>query len=460
MACFTLNEICLATGGSIISDKPAAKLLFTGVSTDSRSITSGDLFIALQGETFDGHDYLSQARQKGAGGVIVSRRDASLPQDCPVILVQDTLKALQDLARFHRQKYNIPVIAVTGSNGKTTTKDMISAVLSARFKVLKTEANYNNEIGLPLTLLRLQPEHEAVVVEMGMRGMGQIRALARIALPNVAVITNVGETHIELLGSIENIAKAKAELVQAVAVPGLAVLNGDDDRVSKMGELTEARVICYGLNPKAGVRAENIRTTATGVAFDSLTDGRKECIELPAYGIHNVYNALAAIAVGQSMGMTPEEIQQGLKNFTPGAMRLHIEKMGLYTVINDSYNASPLSMKAAIDVLGDIAEGRAVAVLGDMLELGDYSAKAHRQIGLYLAEKKIKAVIGVGDQIRHTVRAAKESGVSEAVFCQNHQQADDALGRLLLPGDTVLLKGSRGMKMERLLPVFTARGDR
>ncbi|EGO61982.1 UDP-N-acetylmuramoyl-tripeptide--D-alanyl-D-alanine ligase [Acetonema longum] len=455
MACFTLDEVCLATGGSIISDKPESKaLLFASVSTDSRSIASGDLFIALQGETFDGHDYLSQARQKGAGGIIVSRRDASLPQDCPVILVQDTLKALQDLARFHRQKYSIPVIAVTGSNGKTTTKDMISAVLSVRFNVLKTEANYNNEIGLPLTLLRLQPEHEAVVVEMGMRGMEQIRALAQIALPNVAVITNVGETHIELLGSIENIAKAKAELVQAVAARGLVVLNGDDDRVAKMRDLTEARVIYYGLKPKAGVKAENIRTAASGVTFDSLTDGRKECIELPTYGVHNVYNALAAIAVGQSMGMTPEEIRQGLKNFTPSAMRLHIEKMGLYTVINDSYNASPLSMKAAINVLGDIAAGRAVAVLGDMLELGAHSAEAHRQIGLYLAEKQIKAVIGVGDQIQHTVRAAKESGVPETVFCQNHQQATDALGRLLMPGDTVLLKGSRSMKMERLLPVF------
>ncbi|MGL5512700.1 MAG: UDP-N-acetylmuramoyl-tripeptide--D-alanyl-D-alanine ligase [Sporomusa sp.] len=455
MADFTLTEVLKATGGRLTG--VAGGKLFRGISTDTRTVQPGNLFIALVGERFDGHQFITQAVSKGASGVVVSR-EAAEHGNVTVIQVENTLTALQSIANYHRRRYEIPVIAVTGSNGKTTTKDMLAAVLSSRFNVLKTEANFNNEIGLPLTLLKLEPGHEAAVVEMGMRARGEIRELAEIALPTVAVVTNVGETHVETLGSIDNIAAAKAELVESIVHDDLVVLNADDPRVWAMQAKTEGRVVLYGLHSDACVRAENITATIVNGAwmtqFRCLSPRGSFPVTLQAVGVHNVSNALAAITVGWELGLKSSEIQAGLSRFVPGAMRLEIKQSGMYTVINDVYNASPLSMAAAISALADIGSGRKIAVLGDMLELGDAAAAAHRQIGRQAAAQGVDVVLTVGELAGQIAAAASEHGVAITRAFQNHQEAIGALRSLLQPGDCVLVKGSRGMKMETVLELF------
>ncbi|MEN6413705.1 MAG: UDP-N-acetylmuramoyl-tripeptide--D-alanyl-D-alanine ligase [Veillonellales bacterium] len=450
MAVFTIAEVVSATGGKL---RGAAQERFTGVATDTRKIQPGNLFVALQGERFDGHDFISQAVERGAGGVLASRTDMKMPEGVPVIYVEDTLQGLQQLARFHRLRFSIPLIAVTGSNGKTTTKDMIAAVLSSRFHVLKTEANFNNEIGLSLTLLNLDSNHDAAVVEIGMRGQGQLRELAKIALPTMAVITNVSETHIELLGSIENIAAAKAELVEAIPETGVVFLNGDDSYVKAMSLSSKARVVEYGILGKRDVWADAIRNDGQGMTFHCHGQVTFTAT-VSAAGRHNVYNALAAIAVGVEMKLTVEEIKRGLQAFSAGAMRLSIEKLGEYVIINDAYNASPLSMSAAIDTLAEVAKGRSIAVLGDMLELGHIAIEAHRRIGRKLAEQGVKIVITVGELARNIAESAHEYGIVNAVACQTHSEAIKVLQQYIKPGDTLLIKGSRGMKMEQILKMF------
>jgi len=456
MADFTLTEVLKATGGRLVG--VAGGKLFRGISTDTRTVQPGNLFIALVGERFDGHQFIAQAVSKGASGVVVSR-EAAEHENVTVIQVENTLAALQAVAQYHRRRYEIPVIAVTGSNGKTTTKDMLAAVLSSRFNVLKTEANFNNEIGLPLTLLKLEPGHEAAVVEMGMRARGEIRELAEIALPTVAVVTNVGETHVETLGSIDNIAAAKAELVESIAHDDLVVLNADDPRVRAMQTKTKGRVVLYGLHSDACVRAENITATtdmngAWITQFRCISPRGSFPVTLHAVGVHNVYNALAAITVGWELGLKSSEIQEGISRFVPGAMRLEIKQCGGYTVINDVYNASPLSMAAAISALAAIGSGRKIAVLGDMLELGDAAVAAHRQIGRQAAAQGVDMVLTVGELAGHIKAAASEHGVAISRAFQNHQEAIGALRSLLQPGDCVLVKGSRGMKMEMVLELF------
>lgn len=453
MAIFTIEEVCTASGGKITS---AACSTFTGISTDTRAIKQGDLFVALAGERFDGHNFIQNAVDQGATGVVIHRPEIQVPAAITVIVVNDTLKALQDLACYHRQRFDIPVIAITGSNGKTTTKDMTAAVLSSRLKVLKTQANFNNEIGLPLTLLNLTGEHEVAVVEMGMRGKREIEELTKIALPNMGIVTNVGETHIELLGSIDNIASAKAELVEAIDASGTVILNADNPYVYAMQEKTSARVRMYGLGDRAQVRADQIETDGQFTTFLCFTPLGNFCANLPAIGKHNVYNALAAISAGIELGLTLTDIRAGLLAFAPSAMRQHVEKIGDFTVINDAYNASPLSMRSAIDTMMEIATGRTIAVLGDMLELGSIAIEAHRQIGLYLAERGVSAVVTVGHLAGEVANAARYNNIKDVICCDNHEEAWQALQRILQPGDTVLVKGSRGMKMEKLVELFHA----
>lgn len=454
MADFSLKEILKATGGRLVNAKD--NKMFKGVSTDTRNIQPGNLFVALVGERFDGNEFVGQAAEKGATGVIVSK-SVTVPDDVTVIEVENTLIALQQLARFHRERFTIPVIAVTGSNGKTTTKDMIAAVLSGRFNVLKTEANFNNEIGLPLTLLKLEQSHEAAVVEMGMRARGEIQELAEIALPTVGVVTNVGETHMEILGSLDNIAAAKAELVEAIGHDNLVVLNADNPYVSAMQNKTQGKVVLYGLNPGASVRAENMVSGENGqlvTRFDCLSARGSIPIVLHAVGMHNIYNALAAIAVGWELGLKLSEIQAGIANFVPGAMRLEIKKYGEYTVVNDVYNASPLSMTAALDTLDRISQGRKIAVFGDMLELGEAAIEAHRKIGRQAAEKGIEVLLTVGELAKYIADAAREHGIKEVQDFDGHREAIEALRNIMKPGDYILFKGSRGMKMETMLETF------
>jgi UDP-N-acetylmuramoyl-tripeptide--D-alanyl-D-alanine ligase len=453
MAEFTLTEVLKATGGQLIN--AGSSKVFQGVSTDTRSIGAGNLFVALVGERFDGNEFAGQAAAKGATGLLVSK-PVNVPDNITVVQVTNTLTALQALARFHRERYSIPVIAVTGSNGKTTTKDMLAAVLSSRFKVLKTEANFNNEIGLPLTLLKLEAAHEVAVVEMGMRASGEIRELTQIALPTVGVVTNVGETHVEILGSIENIAAAKAELVEAIGHDDLVILNADNPHVQNMQYKAQGRVVFYGLGPNAFVRAENITSGDNGdlvTTFDCCSARGSFPVVLQAVGIHNVYNALAAIATAWELGLTPGEIQRGIGSFTPGAMRFEVKKFGEFTVINDVYNASPLSMEAALTTLSSISKGRKIAVLGDMLELGDTAIEAHRTVGRQAVQQGVDSIITVGELAVHIAEAARETGVTAQSF-KDHKEAIDALRNLMKPGDYILLKGSRGMKMETMLKAF------
>lgn len=453
MAEFTVEEVCMATNGKVCA-AAAGEEKFTGICTDTRTVRPGNLFIPLVGEKFDGHDFIEQAINNGAMGIITSRPDVVVvPAHIVVILVVDTLVALQDLARFHRQRFSIPIVAITGSNGKTTTKDMTAALLASRFNVLKTEANYNNEIGLSLTLLQLTPQHEIAVVEMGMRGKGQIHQLAKIALPTVAIITNVGETHIELLGSIEEIAAAKAELIQFIPENGLIILNADDHYVGKMAKQVNSRFTCFGLE-HGDTRADHIQTSPQGINFTCHCVQGNFLVHIPTVGKHNIYNALAAISVGLEVGLSFEEIRLGLTNFTASPMRLHIEKMGDYIVINDAYNASPISMAAAIDTLVEVGKNRKIAVLGDMLELGHIKVEAHRQIGEKLAQCHVDIVVTVGQLSSYIAEAAREHGIHTAIACDSHDEASKILKKLITPGDTILIKGSRGMKMENMVKVF------
>ncbi len=449
MAEFSIGEVCSATGGKIITSND--NLGFSGVCTDTRKIRPNNLFVALQGEQFDGHDFIDQALQKGATGVLVQRNDVCALGEGTFFLVKDTRQALQNLAVFHRRRFQLPVIAITGSNGKTTTKDLTAAVLTSRFHVLKTEGNYNNEIGLPLTLLNLTDRHEVAVVEMGMRGLGEIAELAQIGEPTAGIITNVGETHMELLGSLENISAAKSELVSAIPQSGFVLLNGDDPYVRGMKSKARCKVISYGLDSSCNIQATEIALVNQHTSFVCRCFDQVFPVTLPAIGRHNVYNALAAIGAGWELGLTAEEIVRGLLNFQASSMRQHIQQINGYTLINDAYNASPLSMASALNTLQQVTQGRRVAVLGDMLELGDIAVEAHQRIGRLAAEQGVQVIISVGNLARHISDAAKTAGVPQVVHCENHQQAQEALNHILRPGDTVLLKGSRGMKMEQLV---------
>lgn len=453
---FKLSDIMQATHAVV--KKITSASVFGGVTTDTRKIEEGMLFVALKGENFDGHDFIAQAAAKGANGAIVNKDyDVSKLDgvEIDILAVEDTLKAYQDLAAFWRDKFSIPVIAITGSNGKTTTKDLTAAVLSGKWNVLKTQANFNNEIGLPLTLLQLNKHHDAAVVEIGMRGLGQIEAMAKIAKPTIGVITNVGETHMELLGSIENIAKAKGEMAQAIEIDGKVVLNADDKFVSKMNELTKATPIYFGINNDADIKAYDIKTLDDGkTEFTAKIGNETGKFILHMLGIHNVYNCLAALGVGYACGLTIKEMQAGLATFKPTAMRFEYKKVGNFNVINDAYNASPASTKAALANLDKIAKGRKILVMGDMFELGKVEQKAHSDIGTEAGKYHVDIVLTRGKLTKFTAQAARKAGIKEVYECASHEEALAVLNKVLQAGDTVLFKGSHGMHMEKIIELL------
>lgn len=452
---FKLAEILEATGAAL---RQEGKQTFSDVVTDTRRISDGVLFVALSGERFNGEDFAAEAVEKGAAGVLVTKScpAGKLPKQGAVLMVEDTLRAYQQIARAWRMKFDLPVVAVTGSNGKTTTKDLTAAVLSARGPVCKTQGNFNNEIGLPLTLLGLQEEHTAAVVEIGMRGLHQIEALAPLAAPSIGIVTNVGETHMELLGSIENIAQAKGELVEAIPAGGAVVLNLDDPHVAAMrGKAKEGvRVITYGIEQDADVRGEGIRRDGDVTRFMICWQNERHDYVLPMLGRHNIYNALAAIATGFAMGMTAAEVMKGLRGLETTKMRFERVAHPKYEIINDAYNASPMSMKAAIETLSGMAKGRKVAVLGDMLELGDISEKAHREVGREVAEHGFSALVTYGEMGKMIASGAKEAGLSNVHAADSHERAAAFLKDILQEGDTVLFKGSRGMQMEKIIEMI------
>ena len=454
MAAFTLQEVEKATGGRLLYPV-VDDSVFSQVETDTRAITEGALFVALKGETFDGHDYVLQAKERGAAGAVVAEDRPEYKQEgFAVVIVTDTRKAYQDLARFHRRRFSIPVIAVTGSVGKTSTRSMIAAVLSQKYRVLQTEKNFNNEIGLPKTLLQLTPEHEACVVEMGMRGLGQIAELAAIAETDIGVVTNVGKSHIELLGSQDNIARAKSELVRALSEDGVAILNQDDSYVAAMADLCRGKVVGYGIESNAAIRASRVVCSEKGLRFACRCFDQVMDIHMPLIGSHNVYNALAAIAVGRVLGLTEHQLQKGLSEYRGMPMRQELIHLGEYTFINDAYNANPASMSEALKSLALLTKGRKIAVLGGMLELGDWTVREHEKIGAEAAELGLDALITMGSPASYIADAARKNGLGAVYTAQDHAGAADCLRQIIQPGDTVLLKGSRGFAMEKILPYF------
>jgi len=455
MKAMTVAEIATLTNAEIIAGAPDR--LIHGVSNDSRRVQAGDLFFALPGEQSDGHVYVAAAFAAGAAAALVTRPAAvgTLPDGAVVLRVKDAGAALAALARGYLRMLRPIVVGVTGSVGKTTTKDMIAAVLNKKYPTLKNEGNLNTEVGLPLTVFRLETSHRAAVLEMGMRGPGQISYLAGIAQPQIGVITNIGKTHIELLGSVENIARAKRELLDALPDSGTAVLNGDDEWCRKLGARFAGEKIYYGTDDRSDVYATEIRSRQErGIVFTAHFGPHTQEMSVPLPGRHNVTNAMAAVAVGWRLGVEPAAIARGLARFSPSKMRLEVIETERFRIINDAYNANPQSMRAAITVLGELAGGRRVAVLGDMLELGEHGPAGHREVGEF-AGQNVDLLLTVGPQAR-LIAAAAAAWLPEGAVHSFATNAEAAafLQAVVNDGDTVLIKGSRGMQMEEIVALM------
>lgn len=449
-------ELASACGGVVIRGDP--KTTVAGVSTDSRQVVPGDLFFALKGQNQDGHKFLDAAWAAGAAGAVVSDLP---PGDVPpgrlVIRVPDTVGALGRLAGYFRERFSPVVVGITGSVGKTTTKDFTAAVLGRAGNVLANHGNLNTEVGLPLTVFRLRPEHAFAVFEMGMRGPGQISALCNIARPQVGVITNIGTTHLELLGSIEAIANAKKELILALPPYGRAVLWADDPWLWRFGHETGLPVVWFGFGEGRAAGAGGVYTRGAiavhpdGTDFELAYRDFAVPVHLGVPGRHIVLDALAAAAVGFALGLDPETIRAGLERAAVSGMRSEILHTGSFVVINDAYNASPVSMRAALELLGLIGRGRRkVAVLGDMLELGEASREAHREVGRLVYRLGVDVLVAVGPRSRDMVRACHEEGMDpRRVFeFSDAATAAEAVPSLLEPGDAILVKASRGTHLE------------
>jgi len=428
-----------------------------GYSIDSRTIRAGDLFFAVKGERFDGHDFVGEALEKGAAAAVV-RKDQRhrYPDAARLLAVDDTLVALQTLATAVRKVWGKPLIGVTGSAGKTTTKEAIAHVLGARFRVLKSEGNFNNHFGLPLMLLKLEPEHDVAVIEMGMSHGGEIRALAKIAQPEIGVVTNVAPVHLEFFDSLAGIARAKYELIESLPAGGTAILNADDEYVSQFGRDFPGKVITYGTHATAEVRGENLESCGPqGSQFDVLTAGSREHACLSLVGEHNILNALAAVAVGLTRGLKLSEAVAALASLAPADKRGQVLQVGNITVINDCYNSNPKALSAMIDALAAMPARRRIVVAGEMLELGPSGEHLHRAAGQHIAERKIDVLVGVRGRAQAMVESAQKAGVP-AVFVGTPEEAGEWLARETQDGDVVLLKASRGVKLEKALETWKA----
>ncbi len=473
----TLADLIAAlTGGQPVPETASAVGIRSAV-VDSRLAAGGSLFVALRGEQHDGHDFVAQAIASGAVAVIAERPadpaccqlldlrrpSAELRQLEPgrpvCLVVPDSLAALQQAAAYWRRQHELSVIGITGSVGKTISKETIAAVVQRRYRTLKSEGNYNNEIGLPLTLLHLTDEHEQAVLEMGMYDLGEIAQLARIALPRIGVVTNVGPTHLERLGTIERIAQAKAELPQALPPAGeggIAILNTDDERVRAMTTLTRARVFTYGLNTDADLWAGEIESHGLeGIRFSLHHGDQTVYAQVPLLGRHSVHTALCAAAVALALGLSWEEIITGLHD-QPNQLRLAaVAGPCDSTILDDTYNASPASSIAALNLLAELS-GRKVAVLGDMYELGAYTEEGHRLVGRRTREV-VELLVTVGPLGRIIGEEAREAGMAATAIHQVEANAEAValVRRLVQPGDVILIKGSRGLKMEQIVAELT-----
>ena len=456
----------IAPSGEASTGQYDGRELAQGYSIDSRTVLPGELFFAVKGERFDGHDFVEQALGRGAIAAVV-RKDqlARYSNAAGLLAVDDTLMALQTLATAVRKIWGKTAIGVTGSMGKTTTKEAMAHLLAIRYRVHRTKGNFNNHFGLPLGLLTLEPEYDLAVVEMGMSHPGEIAALARIALPNQAVVTNVAPVHLESFDSIAGIARAKYELIEALPHGGTAVLNADDEYVSQFGRDFKGKVVLFGLKPTpvvpADVRAENIEVLGPeGTRFDLVSrlvsSEVRQSVHSPLIGKHNVSNVLAAAAIALEHGITPSEIAAALPSLQAADQRGQVVQVGNITVLYDCYNSSPRALMAAVDTLAAMPASRRIVVAGEMLELGQSGEQLHRECGRYMAGSKVDFLVGVRGLAKPMVDAAREAGM-KAEFVATPEEAGEWLARETRDGDVVLLKASRGVKLEKALEAWKQR---
>lgn len=443
MELLKLSEIAQACNGLCVKETD-----IKGVCIDTRKITPGCLFVCIKGERFDAHEFADEALEKGAAAVMI---DQDIMPNGAYVKVDNTAKALLDLAGYYRSKFDIPVVALTGSVGKTTTKEFTHLVVNAKYNAIKTLGNFNNEIGLPQMLFQIDNSVQAAVIEMGMNHFGEISRLSRATKPTIALITNIGVSHIENLGSREGILKAKLEILEGLEKNSVLLLNGDDDMLSTVNN-DEYKIVKYGID-NGEFKAKNIVENSDSTSFTIDYFGKSQNVTIPTIGIHNVYNALAAFAVGYFLDVDASSSAEALSQYVPAGMRQRVVKVGDITVIEDCYNASPDSMKAAIKTLNNTSGGKKIAVLADMLELGSYSEKAHSDVGAFLSENSIDYLFAYGDNARYYVDAANKNGMKNTYHFDDKESLAKKLLQICNPSDVVLFKGSRGMKLEDVMNI-------
>lgn len=453
MKAFTLQEAAAALG----LPQMQAQATLADVCTDTRKIQPGSLFVCLRGERFDGHSFASQAEELGAAALLV---DHPVDADVPQLVVTDTGKALLQLAGWYRRRFQLPVVGLTGSVGKTTTKEFIALVLGAKYNTLKTQGNLNNEIGVPQMLFRLEDSHTAAVIEMGMNHFGEISRLTRAVAPTVGLITNIGVSHIENLGSRAGILQAKLEILEGMAPDAPLIVNIDNDMLRTV-KLGDRPLLTFAIDDQsADFTATDVAEQGSTTTFTVHHSTFTQPVTIPTVGIHNVYNALAAMAVGYVTGVDHAAAASALANYVPAGMRQNLVQVGGVQVIEDCYNASPDSMRAALQTLGKLPVHRRYAVLGAMLELGDYAKEAHTQVGKMAAENGIDGVLAYGADAAYIVEAAKQAGLENARLFDTKEALAQSLAQQVQPGDGVLFKGSRGMHLEDVMHTVYERWEK
>ena len=448
---FALRDAVAAIGGRYVGDAAALDREVAFVTSDSRTAGPGALFVAFKGARVDGHDFMRGCLEKGASAC-VSEREPADAGETPCIVADSSLRAIGALAAWHRGRFDIPVIGITGSVGKTTTKEMIAAVLARKYDTHKTDRNFNNELGVPWTLLRLEDRHQVSVVEMGISGFGEMRRLTRMVRPDIAVFTVIGDAHLEFLGDRAGVLRAKGEMFEGMSPEGLAVLNGDDDLLAACHP--NMRRVTYGLNPDNDVAAEDVTAEgAEGLRFTVRHPGGAFTAYVPGYGRHLVYAALAAAAVGLELGVPEAAIAEGLAHYKTVGDRARVIRAGDVTVISDCYNANPNSVRSAVDSMAGMP-GRKVCILGDMLELGSETEALHRSVGDYAARGGVALVVGCGPLGRHIAGGARDAG-AEALWFETRDALIEQLDGIVRPGDCVLVKASHSMAFEKIVEALT-----
>ncbi len=447
----SVNEILQATGGTLL--RGDADMQITNITTDSRVVDCNSLFVPLVGERMDGHNFINTVFEKECVACI-THKDIPLPKNSCVIKVMDTLRALGDIAAFYKEKYRIPTVAITGSVGKTTTRDLVHAALSAKYNTVKTKKNYNNDIGVPLTIFTQESEHERAVVEMGMSHFGEIERLSEIVRPDAAVITNIGMAHIANLGSQEGILKAKLEVTKYFNENNTLIVNGDDKFLSSIKDTNPVyKTIYFGIdNPQNDVYAKNIVNKGlSGIEFTAVVDSKEYRVYVSQIGVHNVYNALAAICAGLVFGVEVEDSIRGIADCEYTSDRLELLRNGDVEIINDCYNASPDSVKAALAIMPYSTKKRRIAILGDMLEMGEYADKAHYELGDYVIKNNIDTLITAGENAKCIAECAKKALMREVYSFNTTDEAASFSATYVKPDDCVLVKASHGMHFENIV---------